>query len=96
MCYSQSVQYFCRLRQAPRRPVLFSRYERNELMSRKIKRIVALLGVIILVALYLATLILAFVDPTEAKNWLKAAVVCTVIIPIFFYAYLLIYRNLKK
>ena len=46
--------------------------------------------------LYLATLILAFVDPTEAKNWLKAVVVCTVIIPIFFYAYLLIYRNLKK
>ena len=42
-------------------------------MSRKIKRIVALLGVIILVGLYLATLILAFVDPTEAKNWLKAA-----------------------
>lgn len=65
-------------------------------MSRKIKRIVALLGVIILVGLYLATLILAFVDPTEAKNWLKAAVVCTVIIPVFFYAYLLIYRNLKK
>ena len=65
-------------------------------MSRKIKRIVALLGVIILVGLYLATLILAFVDPTEAKNWLKAVVVCTVIIPIFFYAYLLIYRNLKK
>ena len=65
-------------------------------MSRKIKRIVALLGVIILVGLYLATLILAFVDPTEGKNWLKAAVVCTIIIPVFFYAYLLIYRNLKK
>ena len=65
-------------------------------MSRKIKRKVALLGVIILVGLYLATLILAFVDPTEAKNWRKAAVVCTIIIPVFFYAYLLIYRNLKK
>ena len=65
-------------------------------MSRKIKRIVALLGVIILVGLYLATLILAFVDPTEAQNWLKAAVVCTIILPVFFYAYLLIYRNLKK
>ena len=65
-------------------------------MSRKIKRIIALLGVIILIGLYLTTLILAFVDPTEAKNWLKAALVCTVIIPVFFYAYLLIYRNLKK
>lgn len=65
-------------------------------MSPKIKRVVALLGVVILVGLYLITLILAFVDPTASKDWLKAAIVCTIIIPVFFYAYLLVYRNLKK
>lgn len=65
-------------------------------MSPKIKRVVALLGVVILVGLYLITLILAFVDPTASKDWLKASIVCTIIIPVFFYAYLLVYRNLKK
>ena len=63
-------------------------------MSPKIKRIAALLGVIVLVGLYLITFILAFVDPTASKDWLKASIVCT--IPVFFYAYLLVYRNLKK
>ena len=65
-------------------------------MSPKIKRVVALLGVVILVGLYLITLILAFVDPTAYKDWLKASIICTIIIPVFFYAYLLVYRNLKK
>ena len=65
-------------------------------MSPKIKRGVALLGVVILVGLYLITLILAFVDPTASKDWLKASIICTIIIPVFFYAYLLVYRNLKK
>lgn len=64
-------------------------------MSPKIKRVVALLGVVILVGLYLITLILAFVDPTASKDWLKASIICTIIIPVFFYAYLLVYRNLK-
>lgn len=65
-------------------------------MSPKIKRVVALLGVVILVGLYLITLILAFVDPTASKDWLKTSIICTIIIPVFFYAYLLVYRNLKK
>ena len=65
-------------------------------MSPKIKRVVALLGVVILVGLYLITLIPAFVDPTASKDWLKASIICTIIIPVFFYAYLLVYRNLKK
>ena len=65
-------------------------------MSPKITRVVALLGVVILVGLYLITLILAFVDPTASKDWLKASIICTIIIPVFFYAYLLVYRNLKK
>lgn len=65
-------------------------------MSKKPKRILALLGALLLIALYLVTLILAFVDPTEAKNWLKAAIVCTVIIPVFLYGYILVYRYLRK
>lgn len=65
-------------------------------MFEKLKRIFALLGALLLAGLYLITLILAFVDPTASKDWLKASIVCTVIIPVFLYAYILIYRYLKK
>lgn len=65
-------------------------------MFNKLKRIFALAGAILLACLYLTTLILAFVDPTASKDWLKASIVCTIIIPIFLYAYILIYRYLKK
>lgn len=65
-------------------------------MFEKLKRIFALAGAILLACLYLATLIFAFVDPTASKNWLKASLVCTVVIPVFLYAYILIYRYLKK
>ena len=65
-------------------------------MLDKMKRILALAGAVLLAGLYLITLILAFADPTASKDWLKASVVCTVVIPIFLYAYLLIYRYMKK
>lgn len=65
-------------------------------MLDKMKRILALAGAVLLAGLYLITLILAFADPTASKDWLKASAVCTVVIPIFLYAYLLIYRYLKK
>ena len=38
----------------------------------KLKRILALSGVLLLVGMYLLTLVFAFVDPTAGKNWLKA------------------------
>ncbi|MCI8596847.1 MAG: hypothetical protein HFJ10_00145 [Lachnospiraceae bacterium] len=65
-------------------------------MFQKLKRIFALAGAILLACLYLVTLVLAFVDPTASKDWLKASLVCTVVIPCFLYAYILIYRYLKK
>lgn len=65
-------------------------------MLEKLKRILALAGAIILAGLYLITLILAFVDPTASKDWLRASVGCTILIPILLYAYILVYRYLKK
>ena len=65
-------------------------------MFDKLKRILAMIGAIILIGMYLITLIFAFIDPTAAKNWLMASVACTVIVPVLLYAYILIYRYLKK
>lgn len=65
-------------------------------MHDKLKRILALTGAIMLAGIYLITLILAFVDPTTSKDWLKAAIVVTILLPIFVYAMILVARNQKK
>ena len=62
----------------------------------KLKRILALMGVVLLVGMYLLTLIFAFIDPTEGKIWLKASIVCTIFIPVFIYACIMLARYLKK
>ena len=62
----------------------------------KLKRILALSGVLLLVGMYLLTLVFAFVDPTAGKNWLKASIVCTIFIPVFLYACIMLARYLKK
>ena len=65
-------------------------------MLKKLKRILALTGALLLAGMYLITFVLAFTDPTASKDWLNASLVCTVVIPCFLYAYILVYRYLKK
>ncbi len=65
-------------------------------MFQKLKRILALAGAVLLAGMYLITAVLAFVDPTASKDWLTASVICTVVIPCFLYAYILVFRYLKK
>ena len=61
----------------------------------KLKRMLALLGVILLVAMYGSTLFFAFSKHPDANGWLMAAIGCTIIIPVFLYAYMLVYKHLK-
>ena len=59
---------------------------------KKVKQILALIGVILLVALYITTLILAITDNSGTMNMFFASVVATIIIPVLIWAYTLIYR----
>ena len=59
---------------------------------KKVKRIAALLGVIILVGLYVVTLISAVLATPATKDLFKASLLATLIIPIMIYVYMLIYR----
>lgn len=63
---------------------------------KNVKRILALLGVILLVALYGSTLFFALSDHPDALGWLMASIGCTIIIPVFLYAYILVYKYLKN
>lgn len=62
---------------------------------KKTKRILAWIGIILLVGMYIATLILAILDNSATMSMFKAAAGCTILVPVLIYAYTLIYRILK-
>lgn len=63
---------------------------------KKLKQILALAGVVILVGLYLLTFISSFIVTEYQASLFQASIYATIIIPIFLYGYMLIYRVLKK
>ncbi len=62
----------------------------------KMKRILAFAGAVILFAMYASTLVFALIDHSSAQGLLKASIACTIILPVFLYAYTLVYRTVKK
>ena len=62
----------------------------------KIKRILALTGALLLVALYACTLIFALMVSPAALRLLAASVAATILIPVLLYGYILIARLLKE
>lgn len=62
---------------------------------KKTKRILALIGAILLIGMYACTLIFALSGSENATSLLMASIACTIIVPVFIYAYMLVYRVLK-
>ena len=56
---------------------------------KKLQRILAILGVVLLLALYASTMIFAL---SGSENSIGA----TIIVPVLLYAYMMIYRYLKN
>lgn len=63
---------------------------------QKMKRILALLGIILLVGLYLVTFIASLLNTSFAHNLFMACFYATIMLPIMLYAYVLIYKVIKK
>ena len=61
----------------------------------KIKQIFALIGAVLLVCMYAATLIFALIDSPAASGLFKASVAATILIPVLLYAFIMITRLLK-
>lgn len=60
---------------------------------KKAKRILALAGVVLLVAMYAATLVFALIDSPHSFALFKASVYCTIVIPVIIYGSTLIFNN---
>lgn len=63
---------------------------------KTIKRILAILGIVLLAGMYVLTLVLALTDDPNTMNAFRASVYCTVLVPVLIWAYTFIYRLLKK
>ncbi|MBO5198808.1 MAG: hypothetical protein J6B85_09875 [Lachnospiraceae bacterium] len=60
------------------------------------KRIAAIAGIAVLVLMYLLTLIAAITAKPYANGLFMASAVCTVIIPILLYGFIVIYKLVHK
>ena len=59
------------------------------------KRIIALLGVVLLVALYIVTLLVAILAPDKSGNMLKCCFLATIAIPTLIWIYIWMYGKLS-
>lgn len=65
-------------------------------MKKDKKSIAALIGVAVLVLLYLATLVTAFLDIPFWDRLFQASLTATIGIPILLWVYLMLYRRWKE
>ena len=62
---------------------------------KKVKRILAWIGIILLVCLYGSTLVCAIIDKSETQNLFKASVAATILVPILLWVYTYIFKLIK-
>lgn len=62
---------------------------------KKVKQILAIIGIVLLVSLYVITLVLALTDDPNTMTVFRASLYCTFLIPVLIWAYTFIYKLLK-
>ena len=63
---------------------------------KKGKRIIAGAGALLLIVMYVATLVFAFIDHPAAHNLFIGSLVCTGVVPVLLYTYILLYKLSSK
>lgn len=62
---------------------------------KKTRQIMAWIGIILLIALYVSAMVLAFMGGERAQTLLRAAIFCTFIVPIMLWVYTFIFKLVK-
>lgn len=68
----------------------------SEQSFKKVKQILAIIGIVVLVGLYVSTIVCALSSSDNFMNLLLASIYATVIIPVLIWAYSFIYKLLIK
>ena len=64
--------------------------------TNHVKKILAVIGIVLLVGLYLSTLFFALFENPNTYLWFRSSVIATIAVPILIYAYTLIFKYLKR
>ena len=62
----------------------------------KLKRILAIVGIVILAGMYLLSLVFAIIDHPLKSSLMSASLYCTVVIPVLLYVFLFVTRLVRK
>jgi len=62
----------------------------------KSKRILAIIGIIILAGLYITTLLLAVLGNENTTPWFMASICATIVVPILMWVYSWLYNRLRS
>ncbi|MDE7312452.1 MAG: hypothetical protein K2N87_12665 [Eubacterium sp.] len=62
---------------------------------KRIKRLLAVIGIVLLALMYLITLLCAIFDVSSGMFLFRACVTCTILVPILLWGYTVIYRLAK-
>lgn len=63
--------------------------------NRRVKQILAIIGLVIIVGLYIVTLVLALSGSENTKHLFTASIVCTVMVPVILYIINWLYKMFK-
>ncbi len=62
----------------------------------KARRVLAIIGLALIALMYILTIIFAFTKSPDSKNFLMAAIFCTIAVPVLIYAMQLVAKVLPK
>lgn len=63
---------------------------------KKMKRILSMIGVVLLLSIYLMTFIGASMASPYSSALFQASIYCTIVVPIMLYVYMFVYKIIKK
>ena len=74
-----------------------SNNNKNETPKRKItsRQVIAMIGVILLVLLYIITLFVAIFDSSSSGRWFFICIFCSIVVPIMIWFYARIWDRMK-
>ena len=62
---------------------------------KKARRVLAMIGVILLIAMYASTMVFALLQHPYSKNMLMASIYCTIAVPVLLFGLTLVTKNLR-
>lgn len=63
---------------------------------KKIKQVLAIIGILLLISLYVITFVLALTDDPNTMTAFRASLYCTFLVPVLIWVYTFIYKLLKN